>query len=418
MLSVLVTCLAYSCKEMDRFDVNSNDNTAPGQITYKYYKALYGGARFYYDVPSDEDLLQIQAEYTNEQGKKFTFSSSYLSDSVDVYGLPNTDAYRIQLYALDRSGNRSQPVQVIVEPLEPAFQRVAKSLQVKPGFGSFIVEWKNELQQNINVYVDFSFKDKSGNRTITSVFTSNLLNDRKMIQDLNLSEDQRVDVQVRVEDTYGNITNSYNKGAVDLLEDEKIPKANWSLPSVRDEIAGVGMAFGDDYEGRMVYVMDGVTDFVDTKNYLHTGGRGKTGFKIDGNMPWNIMIDLGDYYELSRIVTHQRHYSGATSSPVTRGQFYQGENVGQYRMYYLDEDTDEWVLINEHQIPVPQVSSELDYVKAGRAGDMAYMYPEEPKFTKKTRWFRYEAVFAFLNNYTSTNGNALSEITLFGRKAL
>lgn len=176
------------------------------------------------------------------------------------------------------------------------------------------------------------------------------------------------------------------------------------------------MVFGNDKEGRTRTVIDEIINKGEDLNFMHTGGRGRTGKLVDKNMPWNLMIDLGDYYELSRIVTHQRHY-GSGSSPVTQGQYYRGENVGSYNMYYWDEDLTQWVLINFHKIPIPIVMSELDYVKAGQAGDMAYMYPNLPDFTKKTRWFRYEAVSDFLSNYTGTAANTLSEITLYGRKA-
>ncbi len=73
--------------------------------------------------------------------------------------------------------------------------------------------------------------------------------------------------------------------------------------------------------------------------------------------------------------------------------------------------------INEHTIPVPMGLSEIEFVRLGEAGDMAYFYPDNPQYTKPTRWFRYEAVKGFSGNYTLEDANCLSEITLFGRKA-
>lgn len=408
--------LAFSCKEKERFNINIDDKTPPGPVTLKYYKSLYGGARFFYNLPSDEDLLLVEAEYTNSNNKTYKFNASYFADSVDVYGLPDTDTYSVRLFAVDRAGNRSVPLLVDIEPLEPAYQRVAKSLVVKPGFGSFFVDWQNELKQDVNVYVDFEFSDQSGPRKVTTIFSSKLDADRQFIYDLENVAANKVNVKVRVEDQYGNMTNSYEKGEISLLKDELISKKSWVLPNPNDSIGGVPMVFGNDKEGRTRTVIDEIINKGEDLNFMHTGGRGRTGKLVDKNMPWNLMIDLGDYYELSRIVTHQRHY-GSGSSPVTQGQYYRGENVGSYNMYYWDEDLTEWVLINFHKIPIPIVMSELDYVKAGQAGDMAYMYPDLPDFTKKTRWFRYEAVSDFLSNYTGTAANTLSELTLYGRKA-
>src|SRR5690606_15154489 len=196
----------FSCKETDRFKPNSDDSTPPGKVELREYKALYGGARFFYNLPDDEDLMSIEAVYTSTNGKPFTFSASYFVDSLDVYGFPSTNEYTVELFAVDRAGNRSEPLAVKVQPLEPAFTRVAQSIEVKPGFSSFFLDWTNELEQNINVYVDFSFTQNGQTREFTTVFSSNLAEDRRFINDLFLSPQEKVDVKVRVEDIYGNTT--------------------------------------------------------------------------------------------------------------------------------------------------------------------------------------------------------------------
>lgn len=413
ILALLV--LGVSCSEGERFDVNKDDTTPPGEISLKSYKPLYGGARFYYVMPNDEDLLSVEAEYTNAKNQTFKFSSSYFVDSLDIYGLPDINEHTIRLFAVDRAGNRSKVTEVKVRPMEPAYQRVAKTTIVKSGFSSFFLDWKNELKQNINVYVDFEFVENGIPRKLTSVFSSNLDQDRRFVNDLKLGINDKIKIKVRVEDTYGNITEQIDKGEISLLEDNEIPKVAWSLPKTNDSIGGVPMCFGDGYEGRARYVIDGIIDRGDNLNFMHTNARGRTGKAADGNMPWNFMIDLGDYYELSRIVTVQRHSGGLAN--INRGQYYKTENVGIYRMYYWDQDIANWVLINENQVKFQEGLSDLDYVKLGEAGDMAYMYPDDPKYTKKTRWFRYEAVKGFTSNYTLLDANCLSEITLFGRKA-
>src|SRR3546814_59034 len=107
-----------SCKEEGRFQTNSDDATAPGQVTDVAYEPLYGGARFYYTPPHDEDLLNIEAVYTNANDQSFTFSASYFADSLEVYGFADTSEYTVQLYAVDRAGNRSAVVNVPVTPLD------------------------------------------------------------------------------------------------------------------------------------------------------------------------------------------------------------------------------------------------------------------------------------------------------------
>lgn len=403
-----------SCE--DKHDAGSNDTTSPAPPTEITYKPLFGGARFFYKVPEDEDLLSVEAQYTNAEGKTFTFSSSYFVDSLDVIGFGDTIEYAVNLYAVDRVGNRSEAVTINVVPLESAISRVVKSLELKPGFSSFFVDWKNELGQSINVYVDFSYTQDSEQKSFTSVFSSNLPEDRRFVEDLYLGPDDPLKVSIRVSDIYGNTSDPVDMGEITLLEDMEIPKDNWFLPAANDSVGGVPQAFGDNVEGRLRYVIDGVIDEGENLNFMHTGGRGRTGNSDDGNMPWNVIIDLGDHYELSRIVTVQRHTNFC--GELCRGQYYQSENVGIYEMYVWDDTAEEWVYVSENKILVPEGLSELEYVKRGRAGDMAYMYPDEPQYTQPTRWFRYRAMKSFNGNYTLDNANCLSEITLYGRKAV
>lgn len=400
-----------SCEEKGRYNPKIDDSTPPGQIEQVSYKPLYGGARFSYKVPADEDLLMVEAIHTNDKGESFSFTSSYFADSLDVYGFPDTMTYDVKLYAVDRAGNKSQPVTVTVKPLESVVSRVNKSLVVKPGFASFFINWQNELEQSINLFVDFHFTKDGKKSEFTSVFSSNLPDERRFINDLDLSADDEITVNVRVEDLYGNSQTADSTWLLSVLQDQLIPKDNWQLPLANDTVANVPQCYGDGLEGRSRYVIDDIIDMGDNLNFMHTNGVGRTGKEDDGNMPWNFIIDLGDYYELSRIVTHQRHSHGAYDG-VSRGQYYNHENVNLYAMYYLDESTNEWVTISIHYIPTPLGLTDLEYMKLGQAGDWAYMYPDNPGYTKATRWFRYEALGGFVNGKT----NCLSEITLYGKK--
>lgn len=414
-LVIMATLLVFFVSCDEKAGTGPDDNVPPAPPSDITYKPLYGGARFFYKVPDDEDLLSVEAQYTNADGKTFTFSSSYFVDSLDVIGFGDTIDYTVNLYAVDRVGNRSEAVTMSIKPLESAISRVVKSLELKPGFSSFFVDWENELEQSINIYIDFSYTQDGEMKEFTSVFSSNLEKDRRFVEDLHLGPEDPLKVQIRVADVYGNISDPVDMGEITLLEDNEIPKDNWFLPAANDSVGGVPQAFGNNVEGRLRYVIDGIIDEGENLNFMHTGGRGRTGNSNDGNMPWNVIIDLGDHYELSRIVTVQRHtnFCGA----LCRGQYYHAENVGLYEMYIWDDDTEEWVFVSENKIEVPVGLSDLEFVKKGRSGDMAYMYPDEPHYTKPTRWFRYRAMKSFNGNYTLDDANCLSEITLYGRKA-
>jgi hypothetical protein len=426
-LFVMIVLGFYACKEQGRFEIGYSDSEPPSPPVYHgVYKPLYGGARLFFDIPSNKDVLSIDASYLNSQGNTVRFSVSYFKDSIDIYGFNDTLEHVVDLYAVDRAGNKSTIVPVTVKPLEPAIMRVVKSLIVKGGFSAFYVDWRNELQQNINVYVDFSYTEKGQFKEQQLIYTSTDSTVRWFIRDLDLTAQEPVSIKVRVEDMYGNITDYIDKGQIIMLEDEIIPKDKWSMPendgiSICDSIGGVPMAFLSAYEGHGQDVIDGIIDDGKNGNFVHTGGRGQTGgIANTRNVPYNIMINLGDEYELSRIITHQRYtHVGGTD---LRQDYYGVENVGVYAMYIWDGAADGsegvWDSVSMHKIPFPvgKGLTDMDYKQAGAAGDMAFLYPDDPKFSKPTRWFRYQALYGFNSNYTNTNCNCLSEITLYGRK--
>ena len=405
-----------ACKEEGRYAAGLEHTNPPGKVSNVTSVPLYGGVRFYYTVPADENLLRVEAEYTGQDNRAHLFTASYFTDSLDVYGFSETTPHEVRLYAVNRAGQRSEPVAVSVTPLEPAYFRVAESIVVKSGFSSFFVDWQNELAQNVNVYVDFSYTQGGTSHSFTSAFSSNLPRERRFINDLSLSPSEPISVKVRVEDIYGNMTPAIDKGQIRLLEDIKIPKDRWVLPEPNDSIGGVPMCFGNGNEGRIRCVMDDIIDRDVNFNYLHTDSRGRTGRRADGNLPWNVIIDLGDYYELSRIVTVQRHNDNWMN--LSRANYYLSPNVGIFRMYVWDDEKQGWSdMIAECKIDVPVGISQLEFVKKGEAGDMFYFYPDDPQYTKPTRWFRYEALKAFGSNYTALDALCLSEITLYGLKA-
>jgi hypothetical protein len=404
----------YACKEQGRFEIGYSDSEPPSTPEFIRYKPLYGGARLFYKIPPDEDLLSIDATYLNHEGEKVWFSTSYFSDSLDVYGFADSLEHIVDLYAVDRAGNKSAIVSIPVISSEPAYSRVANSIVVKPGFESFILDWVNELKQTINVYVEFSYSSGGELTERRLIYTSNLADEQWFIRDLDITEP--IKVKVRVEDMYGNITEYRDKGEILLLRDELIPKDKWVLPETNDSIGGEPMGYFYSHEGRNIYLIDGIVDDGINMNYTQTYDRGRTGLSKDGNLPWNVMIDLGAEYEISRIITHQRYWAGGF--PQTgRGQYYTGENVGVYNMYTWNAVDEEWEFVSNHKITFPSGLSDLEYVQLGKAGDMAYLYPDDPQFSKPTRWFRYEALFGFDSNHTQTSAiRCLSEITLYGRK--
>ena len=102
-------------------------------------ESLPGAVKFTYTLPSDPDLLYVLAKYTNKTGKVMEFRSSFYTNSVTVEGFGDTDTYKVELYTVDRSENRSQPQIVEVVPLTPPILSCYESLSMVSDFGGKIV---------------------------------------------------------------------------------------------------------------------------------------------------------------------------------------------------------------------------------------------------------------------------------------
>jgi len=392
LIFLFVMAVLGACKEEDKFGISSKDKTIPGAPVVRKVEPLSGGARVFYDVPKDEQLLQVIAEVVAKNGKIFRFSSSYFKDSIDVWGLGDTVVHTFNIYAETRAGNKSQNVPVSVKPLTSGIWHVKESIEIRPGFGALCVDWKNDLMQTVNVFVDLEFNMNGERKQVGMVYSSNSDSVREQV--LNLPYEP-IHVKIHVEDIYGNATDNIEQNSIMLLEDMKIPKRTeteeiWKLPITNDSIDWIPMCYGNSYNGRIERVIDDIIDQRDgMSNYLHAGGVGRTGLGKDGNT-WNLIIDLGDYWRLSRIVTHQR-WDRTDGNP--RGGLYQGENVGHFNLWILDEDlpgdrewdiygekiSGTWVKLSEHYIPIPTGLAGAEYPPIGLRGDESYMYPSEPK---------------------------------------
>ncbi|MDR2776266.1 MAG: hypothetical protein LBC19_16325, partial [Tannerella sp.] len=217
-------------------------------------------------------------------------------------------------------------------------------------------------------------------------------------------------------DNFSNRTDAIDKGSFTLLYDEEINhfdengKNLWSYPVPFEEPpfgGGVAQAWGDEADGRTEFFIDGIIDDApNTYNYTYiSSGAGNV-------IPWNYLIDLGDYYELSQVIIHPRH----SADIGKRGDYFTGNDVGIFAAYIWDEDLYEWILVGVYKNQLPEGNlSDLQWYRLGKAGHRHYLYPYDPKFTKPARWFRFECMNSFDSNYTAGPPPCVSEIRLFSK---
>jgi hypothetical protein len=392
--------------------MSSDDNDPPDPPTDVWAKALNGAIRVYYTIPKNEDLMSIEATCGDN-----TFSASFYSDSVDVKGLFELKQYTIEVRAVDKAGNKSQPMLVRETPLESVISKISKTFNVLPGFRGFVINWENELQETVNIFAEYEFTHDGMTRELLTVFSSKDSVGYAIVSDLELNTNEQVRVKVSAGDHYNNRTEAVDKGLFTLLYDEEINhfdengKNRWSYPVPFREPpfgGGVVQVWGDEADGRTEFFIDGIID--DAPNtYNYTFCSKGSGYFTDY---WNFLVDLGDYYELSRVIIHPRHGDDIGK----RGAYFTGDDVGIFAAYIWSEDSNEWEQLGVYKNLLPEGNlSDLQWYRLGKAGHMHYLYPYNPQFARPARWFRFECRNSFDNNYTATPPACLSEIRLFSK---
>src|SRR5690606_25559166 len=119
VIGVLLSVFFLGCSEIKDWS-DPADNIPPGEITDIRVKNTNGGAVIHYRLPSDNDLLGAKAVFTfSENEEPMEVYASAFKDSIVLEGYANTEEHIVQLYAIDKSNNLSQPVSVTIQPLTP-----------------------------------------------------------------------------------------------------------------------------------------------------------------------------------------------------------------------------------------------------------------------------------------------------------
>lgn len=406
----------YSCEDSAKGDV-----VPPGQVKNIVFTPQFGGGYFTYTIPEDEDFLYTRAEYTIDTNQKISKSSSIYSDTLFIEGFGQEKQYEVKIFSVDRNSNESKPIVMNVTPLAPTTSAVLETVVVQPGFSSIVLDWTNNLRQNITVFVEIEVGDTKA----TKIYASNLIKDRFTIENLKGTPHS---VKVFIKDTYQNQTEIQDFGQITPLTDGAVSKKQWAFlrdnllygnkwdynsstdPFQQKPFADYQSTYRSDslknakmthYEGRIEKFWDNEYDYQPklNLNYFHTGNQ---------TYPFSYFIDMGREIKGSRFKIWQRD---------AWGMLYTGENVEIWEIWISDDNDatdgvfDGWEYVGRYKIVQP--SSIIEARNEARDGHEYMFYPENPRFTKSFRYLRYKAIKQFGNG----NSGCVSEITVYGTEA-
>lgn len=419
-------CLLFgtSCKE----EAYEPESVSSGPITDLTFTPNNGGGYFLYTVPPETDYLYAIAEYRVDNGELIKKSASVYSDTLFIEGFGTVKEYSVSVYAVDRNENRSAPVTVKVTPKVANISEVIKTVSVKQGFSSIVVEWENEQLQSVDIRVRITTEAGES----LNIQTSNLEEDEFEIHNL---KGVPHNVSVYVTDDYGNETEVVDKGSFTPLIDGYLVKKPWSflydhllygdkwddsndtvklrkpfaeyLPIYEYDSMKNGLE--KNLEADIKKLWDNELDVAADLNlnyFLHFEDIGV--WNLVYPYPFSYFIDMGRTIQASRVHVNQRDWWNVST-------FYTGENVQSFEIWVSDDaDPSDGVLDGWERVGFYKIIKPSDPLEARVEAWMGHtfaLYPESPRFTKPFRYLRLKCMEPFVAGHVA---GSMSELTLLG----
>lgn len=367
-----------------------NDKDAPGAVQDVKTESLPGAVKFTYTLPSDPDLLYVLAKYTNKNGKVLEFRASFYTNSLMVEGFGDTDTYRVELYTVDRSENRSEPQVMEVAPLTPPILSCYESLDMFSDFGGMTFEMDNKFNSDLAIYV--CTPDELGDMVLAETFYTAREQITYSVRGYDAVPRR---FGVFLQDKYGNETDTLFTELTPIYEKE-LDKTKFREMFLQNDSPV------DSYDGKMEYVWNGrISKDGDSGGVgLHSG----TGTK-DG--PAVFTFDMGVLAKLSRFalwpIQDEKH-------------FYNDMSPRRYEVWGCatepspDGSWDNWIKLLDMENVKPSGSPigilTDDDIEAAKLGDQANVPLDMPR----VRYIRIKCLKNWSNNYNI----CFTELTFWG----
>lgn len=376
-----------SCEEELR-EVSEKSTVPPGIITNVQVTNMPGAARIQYSLPMDKDLLYVKAIYTIASGRQMEVKSSYYNNFLIVEGFADEKPHTIEMYAVNRSEISSEPVQVVVEPLENPIWKTYRSLEAIAAFGGIRITAENMDEKDVTIMV---MQDSLG-EWVPSV--DNIYSSAKSINRTIRGLDTVPQMfAITVRDKYLNFTDTLVTRLTPLYE-TTLPKSRYSAVTLPTDV-------GQEYASTSLsYMWDGETFHWPNISLTVPNG---------GNPQW-VTFDAGQLAKMSRIVIWD--YPEYTNNGR---MYYYGGNLKDFEIWGSDNPPadgswNNWVLLGHFNsvkpsgLPYGQQSTE-DYELANRG--LSYDFDVA---APKVRYIRIKSN----KNWQGTSFMSIAEVQLYG----
>lgn len=385
-----VALLFFSCKKSNQ----NTDTTPPADLTVVSVTPTSGGGIISYELPPENDLLFVRADYINAQSNEVFRVSSRENNSIEISGLVDTTPLEVNLSVVDKSQNQSEGIIVSLTPKRSFIFDVIEDISLTEDLGGVRVNWENPEEKTVFIYL---YIDVNGEEEVRILSSSSKTNS-KFVRGLAAVP---TNFSAKVEDFDGNMTVVNELGQYTPLFEEKITKDTWAL------VENLSIN-GNAYEGSTVNFWDDIVDSSTTNsdNSYFIIDRGDNGGVL--RWPLDIVIDLNKTAKINRIKVWQRAFWYGRGEDPFKPYYYQAENLRSFEVY-VSNDKMEWQLIGTFDIGDPKSSEgEVPIAKLEEAalGHDFILDEISPEF----RYFKF-SITANFGSDTFVHG---SEVSLFG----
>jgi F5/8 type C domain. len=382
IIAIAAGFFAAGCKE-EHVAPLPDSETIPQQVSNVKALNINGGAKIFYVVPPDPNLMYVEAEWEHK-GIKRNSKASYYGDTLLLEGFGDTLACNVTLYSVNKKEMRSASQHITVKPLTPPVKMVRDNLKVKPDFGGVNVTFENATGGDIVIVI--LAKDANGETKQLDAFYTGLARGEYNIRGLKA---QPYNFGFYVKDRWGNLSDTLMVELTPLFEAELDKTRFKELNPYPGDVNG--NLYSAAYPMRLLFDGKTSTIFVTAQTL---------------SLPLSFSIDLGVKANLSRMKYFQRQSTAFYYSSATPEEF----EVYGSNSPAPDGDWNSWTLLGKYKsvkpsgLPLGQTSN--DDIELAKAG-------EDFNFPLSTESYRYLRM-----RVTKTYGNAgnvtFSELSFWG----
>lgn len=153
LLFFLVAIVAVSaCSEMAHEPLVTGGGK-PTPVRNIQVENLPGAARISYTLPSEQDFAYVEAVFVSHQsGRKRIVKSSLYKNFVELEGFATEQEYEVELFSVNRSETKSDPVKTVIKPLTAPIKTVFDALEVREDFGGVNIQVFNDAEREYVLY--------------------------------------------------------------------------------------------------------------------------------------------------------------------------------------------------------------------------------------------------------------------------